>query len=48
MWTFLAGIFVGSLAMLVTISLMVVAKQADERSGYIHEGEGCEWEKRKS
>jgi Protein of unknown function (DUF3789) len=47
MWTFIAGVFVGSLAMLVTMSLMFVAKQADEQRGYITEAEGGEWEKRK-
>jgi hypothetical protein len=48
MWAFVAGVFVGSFVMLVTMSLMFVAKQADERSGYITEAEVCEWEKRKS
>jgi hypothetical protein len=48
MWAFVAGVFVGSLVMLVTMSLMFVAKRADEQSGYIAEAEGCEWEKRKS
>lgn len=30
---FLAGMFVGSFTMLVIMSIMFVAKQADERSG---------------
>jgi hypothetical protein len=33
MWPFIAGIFVGSFATLVIMSMMFVAKQADERSG---------------
>jgi hypothetical protein len=32
MFVFIAGVFVGALVMLVVMSMMFVAKQADERS----------------